>query len=88
MKKIIILTTENKSLKNENESLNSSNSILEIDVSCLTEKVSSLMLEIEDLKLTLKKFVKGKNTLDTILGIKVNFQKEDLGYTPHVKSTP
>ena len=45
------------------------------------------MQEIEDLKLTLRKFVKGKNTLETILGMKVNFQK-GLGYTPPVKSTP
>ena len=88
MKKIAILTTENESLKNENESLNSLNSMFEIDVACLTKKVSSLMQEIDDLKLTLEKFMKGKNTLDTILGMKVNFQKEGLGYTPPVKSTP
>ena len=88
MKKIAILTADNENLKKENESLNSLNSILEIDVSYLTEKISSLMQEIEDLKLTLGKFVKGKNTLDTILGMKVNFQKEDLGYTPPIKSTP
>ena len=55
--------------------------MLEIDVACLTEKVSSLMQEIDDLKLTLGKFVKGKNNLDTMLGMKVNFQKEGLGYT-------
>ena len=89
MKKIAILTTENddlknknESLKNENESLNSSNSMLEIDVACLTDKVSSLMQEIDDLKITLGKFVKGKNNLDTMLGMKVNFQKEGLGYNP------
>ena len=80
MKKIAILTTENndlknenKNLKNDNESLNSSNSMLEIDVACLTDKVSSLMQEIDDLKITLGKFVKGKNNLDTMLGMKVNF---------------
>ena len=86
MKKIAILTTKNEILKNENESLNSSNSILEIDVACLTDKVSSLMQEIDDLKITLGKFVKGKNNLDTMLGMKVNFQKEGLGYTPPVQN--
>ena len=80
MKKIVILTTENddlknknESLKDENESLNSSNSMLEIDVACLTKKVSSFMQEINDLKITLEKFVKGKNNLDTMLGMKINF---------------
>ena len=60
--------------------------MLEIDVTCLTDKVSSLMQEIDDLKITLGKFVKGKNNLDTMLGMKVNFQKESLGYTPPAKN--
>ena len=81
------MTTENNDLKNKNESLNSSNSMLEIDVACLTDKVSSLMQEIDDLKITLGKFVKGKNNLDTMLGMKVNFQKEGLGYTPPAQNT-
>ena len=40
------------------------------------------MQEIDDLKITLGKFVKGKNNLDTMLGMKVNFQREGLEYTP------
>ena len=80
LKKITIFTTknealknENEVLKNENESLKSSNSLLEVDIAYLTDKVSTLMKEVDDLKFTLTKFVKGKNTLNTILSMKVNF---------------
>ena len=95
MKKIAILTIENEVLKNEtevlkneNESLKSTNSLLEVDIACLTDKVSTLMKEVDDLKFTLIKFVKGKHTLDALLGMKENFQREGLGYTPPVKVTP
>ena len=60
--------------------------MLEIDIACLTDKISSLMQESDDLKITLEKFVKGKNNLDTMLGMKVNFQKEGLGYIPPVQN--
>ena len=80
LKKIDILiaeidTLKNKKegLKNENDSLKSTNNLLEIDFACLIDKISTLVKEVDDLKFTLARFVKGKNTLDTILGIKVNF---------------
>ena len=62
--------------------------MLELDVETLTEKLSNSIHEVEDLKYTLGRFVKGKNTLDFMLGIKTNFQREGLGYTPPEKSTP
>ena len=62
--------------------------MLELDVESITEKLSSSLHEVEDLKYTLGRFVKGKNTLDSMLEIKTNFQREDLRYTPPEKSTP
>ena len=82
------LMLKNNYLKSENAKLVSKIVILEFDVEYLTEKLSNSMHEVEDLKYTLGRFVKGKNTLDSILGIKINFQREGLGYTPPEKSTP
>ena len=73
---------ENNCLKSKNVKLVSKIAMLELDVESLTEKLSSSMHEVEDLKYTLGKFVKGKNTLNSILGMKINFQREGLGYTP------
>ena len=60
-------------LKAENDSLSIKNTILDLDVTCLTDKLSTLMREIDDLKYTLARFVKGKNTIDAMLGTKMNF---------------
>ena len=54
----------------------------------LTQKLSSSTYEVDDLKYTLARFVKGKNTFDSMLGMKINFQREGLGHTPPKKSTP
>ena len=62
--------------------------MLELDVESLTKKLSSSMLKVDDLKYTLTRFVKGKNTLDSMLRIKTNFQREGIRYTPPEKSTP
>ena len=75
-------------MKNENDFLKSTNTLFEVDGACLTDKISTLVKEVDDLKFTLARIVKGKNTLDTILSMKVNFQKEGLGYTPPTKVTP
>ena len=85
---IVTLKNETEVLKNENKSLKSTNSLLEVDIACLTDKVSTLIKNVDDLKFTLTKFVIGKHNLDTILSIKVNFQREGLNYTPPAKVTP
>ena len=41
--------------------------MLDLDVTCLTYKLFTLMHEIDDLKYTLTRFMKGKNTFDTLL---------------------
>ena len=61
--------------------------MLDLDVTCLIDKLSTLMHEIDDLKYTLVRFVKDKNTLDAMLRMKVNFQKEGLGYTPSTNAS-
>ena len=60
-------------MKFENAKLVNKITMLELDVETLTEKLSNSMHEVEDLKYTLGRFVKGKNTLDSMLGIKTNF---------------
>ena len=79
---------KNNCLKSENAKLANKVTMLELDIESLTDKLSSSMHEVEDLKYTLVRFVKGKNTLDSMLGMKTNFQREGLGYTPPEKSTP
>ena len=79
---------ENNYLKFKNAKLVNKITMLELDVETLTEKLSNSMHEVEDLKYTLGRFMKRKNTLDSMLGIKTNFQREGLGYTPPEKSTP
>ena len=74
--------TENDCLKSENVKLANKIAMLELDVESLTDKLSSYMHEVEDLKYTLARFVKGKNTLDSMLWMKTNFQRKGLGYTP------
>ena len=73
LKKTECTLVEYDSLKIENESLINKIALLEVDNASLIDKLSSSMNEIEDLKSTLGKFVKGKNTLDTMLGMKVNY---------------
>ena len=78
VKRAECIILENDLLKYEKESLVNKVALLDLDIATLTDKLSSSLHEIDDLKFTLVKFVKGKNTLDTMLGIKVNFQREGL----------
>ena len=75
-------------MKSKNKSLINKITLLDLDLVSLNDKLSSSLHEVDDLKYTLVKFIKGKNTLDTMLGMKVNFQREGLNYTPPTKVTP
>ena len=83
-----VILAENENLKSKNACLVNKVALLELDVESLTDKLSSSMHEVEDLKYTLARFVKGKNTLDSMLSMKINFQREDIRYTPPKKFTP
>ena len=50
--------------------------------------MSAVLKENSDMKETISRLIKGKQGLDQVLSIPVNFQKEGLGYTLNQKNTP
>ena len=50
--------------------------------------MSTVVKEHSELKETIFRLIKGKQSLDQILSIPVNFQKEGLGYTLNKKNAP
>ena len=73
VKKAECIIVENDLLKSKKESLLNKVALLYLDISNLTDKLSSYLHEIDDLKFTLTRFLKGKNTLD--IGHKGEFSK-------------
>ena len=75
------LNPESKKLKSHASWVLEENKKLNCDMSAVVKEYSVM-------KKTISRLIKGKQGLDQVLSIPVNFQKEDLGYTLNQKNAP
>ncbi|MQL67769.1 hypothetical protein Taro_000063 [Colocasia esculenta] len=75
IKEIVALKAEKEKMTNELEVVIKQSQNFE-------KRISELNKTVEGLKIALSKFVQGSKNLDNLLGIKVKFQKESLGFNP------
>ena len=90
-----LLKKEIEKLNDKHTSLNSESEKLKSHASLVLEKnqklncdMSAILKENCDMKETIFRLIKGKQNLDQILSIPINFQKEGLGYTLNQRNAP
>ena len=90
-----MLENEIEKLNDKHASLNSEHDKTKSRASQILEEnqklkcdMSAILKENCDMKETISKLIKGKQSLDQVLSIPINFQKEGLGYTLNQRNAP
>lgn len=81
------LESENEKMINDNKILRDQIFVCHEKLDQSNQKILTLNQEIDKLIDDLAKFVKGKDNLEKVLGTRINFRKEGIGYEPIKKKS-